>query len=410
MTDRPPARIQTLDLIRGAAVLGILTVNIASFAAGEGALHSPDVPHPGTGADHFVFAATLVLFEGKMRALFSMLFGASLLLFIERAEAAGRDGAVLQLRRLGWLLAFGYLHFALLWDGDILFIYAAIGLIALGFRHAGITQKLIGAVLALALWQAWSSVMWAPVLAQESAVLAGTASAAEREEHSLVLTQYRQQEAARANEVKSGWTGEVTTRLADRPAYPLTLAFYNWGETLAYMLLGMALLQSGFFSGGVSRKWLRRIIAGGLVLGGGASIALAAWAAQAGYPEMAMRYWAGYGLAFPHALMALSYAAALVMLAPWLLAGRTGQSLEAAGRMAFSNYIATSLVMTGLFHGWGLGLYGRYDAAAQFGFVLLGWALMLGWSKPWLARFRQGPLEWIWRSLTEWRVQPFTVR
>jgi uncharacterized protein len=107
-------------------------------------------------------------------------------------------------------------------------------------------------------------------------------------------------------------------------------------------------------------------------------------------------------------LLAIAYAALLMLAAPALLATRFGALLSAAGRMAFTNYIATSLVMTAIFYGWGLGLIGTVGPAEQWLFVALGWALMLGWSRLWLAHFAQGPLEWAWRSLTEWRVLPFT--
>ena len=392
------------------AVLGILTINIASFAAGEAAVHSPDAPHPGGAADHLAFAFNLVLFEGKMRALFSLLFGASLLLFIERADAAGRDGTALQLRRLVWLMVFGFAHFALLWDGDILFVYGAIGLAALAFRRSQASHKLIAAVFALALWQAFSSAGWIAPLTNESAVSAGAACTAAAQQHDQFIAPYRQQDAARSAEVAQSWPGEVAARMTDRPAYPLTLAFYNWGETLSFMLLGMALLQAGFFSGGIARHNLRRIAIGGLVLGGGASLGFALWAGARGYPELAMRYWTGYGLVFARAAMALGYAAALVLAAPRLLNTGLGQRLEAAGRMAFSNYIGTSLVMTGIFHGWGLGLYGQYGAAARWLFVVGAWALMLAWSPWWLRRFRQGPLEWLWRGLTDARLTSSTAR
>lgn len=399
-------RVRTLDLIRGVAVLGILAVNICGFASAESALHSPDLPRPGSPADHLAFAFTVVLIDGKMRALFSLLFGASMVLFIDRAEAAGRDSTRLQFRRLGWLVLLGYLHFALLWDGDILFLYGLIGLVALGFSRASVTHKLIAAVLALGLWQASSTAMWYPALAQETAVRAGKASPALIKAQSEVIEGYRRQDSKRQAESLSPWTGEVAIRMADRPAYPLELALYNWGETLSYMLAGMALLQTGFFAGTWPLRRLRIVAGVGLALGGGAGLALVLWGQSAGYPETAMRYWLGYGLAFPRLFMALGYAALLVLAAPQLLVLAIGQRLEAAGRMAFSNYIGTSLVMTGLFHGWGLGWFGQYGAAGRWIFVVLGWGLMLAWSKPWLARFRQGPLEWLWRSLTEWQLLP----
>ena len=116
-----------------------------------------------------------------------------------------------------------------------------------------------------------------------------------------------------------------------------------------------------------------------------------------------MHFALSYGLTLPHLAMALGYAALLVLAAPRLLRSVPGQMLEAAGRMAFSNYLGTSLVMSALCSGWGLGLFGQFGAAQRWTLVLLVWAMILAWSQPWLARYRQGPLEWAWRSLTEWK-------
>ncbi len=397
-------RIRTLDLIRGVAVLGILAINVASFAAPESAAYSPNLPRPSGPANQLAFIANLVLFEGKMRALFSLLFGASLLLFIERADAAGRDGTALQLRRLGWLMLFGYLHFALLWDGDILFLYALTGLVALRLRHLWPSQLVAGALVVLVLWQAMGTAMWAPNLLREQSVVHGQASPQERRAYTELIQTFRQTDARSRAEAQLSWPGGVAARLTDRPAYPLTIALFNWGETLPLMLLGMALLRSGFFAGGWSQRRLRQVAVGGIALGGGISLAFALWARSAGYPEMAMHYALSYGLVLPHLAMALGYAALLVLAAPRLLHWVPGQQLEAAGRMAFSNYIGTTLVMSALCAGWGLSLFGQFGAAQRWTLVLLVWALILAWSQPWLTRYRQGPLEWLWRSLTEWRI------
>ena len=403
MEQAPTGRIRTLDLIRGVAVLGIVAINVASFAAPESAAYSPNLPHATGSANHWAFMANLVLFEGKMRALFSMLFGASLVLFIERAELAGRDGAALQLRRLGWLGLFGYLHFALLWDGDILFLYAVVGFVALGLRQLRPAQLVTAALLLLLLWQALGSALWGPNLVSEHTVVSAAPSSPAQRDYAALIADFRKADARSLAEAQLSWPDEVKARLTDRPDYPPTLVFYNWGETLPLMLLGMALLRSGFFAGAWTRRRLWQVAAGGTVLGGGISLAFALWARGAGYPEMAMHYALSYGLVLPHLALALGYAALLVLAAPRLLRTTLGQQLEAAGRMAFSNYLATSLVLTALCSGWGLGLFGQFGPAQRWTLVLLVWALMLSWSQPWLARYRQGPLEWAWRSLTEWR-------
>ena len=406
MEPAPSDRFRTLDLIRGVAVLGILAINVASFAAPHSAAFSPDLPQTGVMADRAAYFVTLVLFEGKMRALFSVLFGASLLLFVERADAAGRNGARRQARRLAWLLAFGYLHFALVWDGDILFLYAAIGFVALALRKWQPRWLVVAAALILALWQVWGAALWLPSVTQEAAVMAGTATPAGQRSHARDLAEFRKEDARDQVDAQLSWPAQVQAKLVGRADAPLGLIAYNWGETLPWMLLGMALLRTGFFAGQWPRRRTVWLAGAGLGLGGAGTLGFALWAARSHYPEAAMHFALGYGLALPHLAMALGYAALLVLAAPRLLRSVPGQMLEAAGRMAFSNYLATSLVMTMLCSGWGLGLFGQFGAAQRWTLVLLVWALMLAWSQPWLVRFRQGPLEWVWRSLTEARRLP----
>lgn len=398
-------RLNALDLVRGAAVLGILAVNIAGFAGPMQAVYTPHALGPASPAGEAVHAATLLLFEGKMRALFSVLFGAGLLLFIERRDAAGRDGERLQLRRLGWLALLGYLHY-LLWWGDILFLYALVGLLALALRSMTTPGLVAAALVAFTAWQGLGIKQSLPALQAELHAAAGTASPAQHRilaRHETAVAQRTTREMA---EYRSGFLDQARAKLRDQPFFPLRIVFLSMGEALPYMLIGMVLLRTGFFSGGWSRRRLLLTAALGLGLGGAATLACVLWAWRRDFPPEAMQLMINHALAFPHLVMALGYAALLVLAAPALLAGWLGKRLEAAGRMALSNYIGTSLVMTGLFYGWGLGLIGRVPVEVLPVFVLLGWMLMLGWSKPWLDRFGQGPLEWLWRCLTEWRILP----
>lgn len=401
-----PDRIPALDLIRGIAVLGILAVNIAGFAAPDSASVSPHLPSTGTPADVWTFAAVMVVFEGKMRGLFALLFGASMLLFVERAEAKGHDGARLQLHRLGWLALFGYLHFLLLWDGDILFLYAVVALGALALRQAQPLPSVLAALVIFTLWQGIGTALWYPAVSNEAAVLDGTASAGQRQSHAAAVAVARQEDQLDTERAALGFAEQARTRLTEEPFYPLLLVIFNWAEVFTLMLIGMALQRTGFFAGAWPRARLRQIAVLGIVGGGALTAGFILWACQRSFPEMLMHLAIQSMLGFAHLFTMVGFAALAMLRAEWLLASALGRRLEAAGRMAFSNYLATTLVMTAIFSGWGLGLFGQYGSFDRMAFVVLGWALMLGWSKPWLDRYRQGPLEWLWRSLTERRWLP----
>ncbi|MDE8652676.1 DUF418 domain-containing protein [Novosphingobium album (ex Liu et al. 2023)] len=400
MDQAAPDRVAALDLIRGVAVLGILAINIAGFAGPAITALSPGAILPATPADEAAFAFAFLFFEGKMRALFSLLFGASMMLFIESAEAQGRDGDILQFRRLCWLMVFGQLHYLLFWWGDILFSYAACGIVALLLRRMA-----VGGMITLALAIFTGTHMWAaftgwPAVVAEEAVRLGAASAGQARAHADMLApafRFANTELARYG---ADFGTIALAKLRERPFWLFEMTAQNLGETLPLMLIGMALYRTGFFAGRWPAHAIRAAAIGAGTLGLGATLAVLAWMWPRHFPIIAMGQAMLSFLAFPHLLMAFAYAALLVIAAPRLCASPPGRWLAAAGAMALSNYIAASAVMTAIFYGWGLGLFGTVGAAGQWAFVLAGWALMLTASAAWLARYRYGPLEWLWRSLT----------
>jgi len=407
---RPADRILALDLVRGVAVLGILAINIGGFAGPIAATLSPDQPVPGNAADHAWYAFALVVFEGKMRAIFTMLFGASMLLFVERAEAAGEDGERLQLRRLGWLALFGYLHFLLLWWGDILFLYALAGSVALAFRNAPPRPLLAGALGLFVAWHAALGAQGLSAVADEQAVLAGTASPALVQSYRAERAMEAATSATELARYREGWLIQAAARLQDQSGEPLSAALATMGETVPLMLIGMALYRLGFFHGSWSSRTLRRLMVGGIAVGGAVTLEFAAYAWSKHFPPVVMVQALAYGLAVPHLLMGLGYAAGLMLVSPRLACTEPGRRLIAAGRMAFTNYMAMTVVMTFVFYGWGLGLVGEVAPRWHPLLVAGGWLLMLGWSPAVLALMRQGPLEWLWRSLTQWRRLPLLRR
>lgn len=407
MASAAPHRIAALDLVRGVAVLGILTINVAVFAGGSNGPLSPALTGPAGPADEAAFAINLVLFEGKMRGLFTLLFGASLLLFIERRDGSGDDGMRWQLRRLGWLFAIGYAHQLLLWSGDILMLYAMLAPLALAGRHWSPRRLAVVAIAFFALWHAALALAGWPSLAAVEAVRAGTANAAMLADQTAARAAIAADAQAELAALRLPYAEMLAARFGETLYMPFLIALFALGETVPLMLLGMALYRSGFFAGGWTRAGLWQLALGGLAVGLPLAGAMTWWVWSRGFPPEAMMFIL-LGAAGPsHLALTLAYAALLVLAAPWLLATAIGRRLRAAGQMALSNYLLSSLLMTFVFHGWGLGLIGTTGTLALCGYVVAVWLVLLGWSQPWLARYRQGPVEWLWRSLTERRVQPF---
>ncbi|MDT0506875.1 DUF418 domain-containing protein [Novosphingobium sp. MMS21-SN21R] len=396
-TDFPRSRIEAIDFLRGVAVLGILAINITGFWGPSLATFSPSIPRmdPG-GAVWFGFA--FVVFEGKMRALFSLLFGASMVLFAEAAERQGADPDLSQIRRLLWLALFGYLHFALLWWGDILFTYALCGLGALALRRLS-PWRLVGiAVPFYVLSHGIEALLALPGIFTEQAVLAGIAGPADVAEQADMMVRIGESVAADMAILQAGFIEAIRLKLGSAALQPLTVTLASFTETIPLMLIGMAMVRGGFFTDW-PRPRLAAVATVGIASGGAASLLAVQWLAAHDWPPRAMFLAIEDGMALPHLLMALGYAAVLVLVFPHVRDGLIGRALMAAGRCAFTNYLGTTVLMSAIFCGWGLGLGPELPRAWLPAFVVLGWAAMLIWPGWWLVRFRQGPLEGLWRRL-----------
>ncbi|RYD51587.1 MAG: DUF418 domain-containing protein [Sphingomonadales bacterium] len=382
--------------------MGILLLNIVAFAMPEAAYSNPRAHGGWHGADLAVWLGNFILFDGKMRALFSMLFGASMLLVIERAAAQGNDPAGIHYRRMAWLLAFGLAHLWLLWDGDILAQYAVIGMIAFAARDLPALRLITLGMLLVA--YSWLMAAQLPFGVYQALHAGDDRSAIElaawTSNFGVPPPGYIAAEIAAH---LRGYPELVRLRFAEHPSGPLPALIYYGPETLAYMYFGMAGLRSGMFAGqwpaARYRKWL-------LVTWG---TALPAYTALAGYVV-----WSGFsvfsvtlGLALATPLrpaMALGWVCLILLLVR--SSGALTERIAATGRMAFTNYLLTSLICTTLFYGYGLGWFGQLSRWQLYPIAAVIWAAMLLWSKPWLARFRFGPFEWLWRSLSRGSFQP----
>ncbi|WP_408588354.1 DUF418 domain-containing protein [Novosphingobium sp.] len=395
----PADRIEALDFVRGVAVLGILAINITGFWGPTLSSFSPMIPRAEPGGAAW-FTLAFVLFEGKMRALFTLLFGASMMLFCASVERRGRQPELMQARRLLWLGVFGYAHYLLLWWGDILFPYALCGLLALALRRlAPVTLAALGlSIFVLSHGAAMVGDLYG--LAAEQRVLAGHASPAEVAEQAGMMQRIAASVADDVRILNAGFVEAVRLRWTTAPFLPFETTLSTLTETFPLMLLGMALQASGFFAGEWSDRALRLLAMAGIGIGGALTLALLGWLAAHGWPPRAMFAALGSLGALPHLLMALGYAAGLLLLWPRVADRALARRIVAAGRCAFTNYIGTTALMGAFFSGWGLGLGPEIPRAWLPLFVVTGWLAMVAWPRWWLVRFRQGPLEALWRWLT----------
>jgi uncharacterized protein len=404
----PPPRIQTLDILRGVGVMGILAMNIVAFAMPPAAYVNPNAYGTESAWDLASWAFGFVFVDGKMRGLFSFLFGASLLLVIQKAEAKGESAASVHFRRMLWLLLFGYVHFYFIWYGDILTGYASIGLVAWFFRDKEPRKLLAWGVgfvlLEFALMSGFAASTHA-LTAMASGPRPDPAAVASLREFGEGITVYPPAELAEQMRLFLGsWPGVVRNQFSEHAADPLFMLFVFGWETLGYMLFGMAALKSGFFTGAWTNEQYRKVA----LIGFAATLplyALLAWLlVQDGFTVPGIFTYAFAATVLLRPVTVAAYAALIVLLTRG--AGRLTARIAAAGRAAFTNYLGTSILMTGFFYGWGAGRFGSFSRIELWLVVFAMWALMLAWSKPWLERHQYGPFEWLWRSLARGRIEP----
>jgi uncharacterized protein len=391
-------RLETLDVLRGFALLGILAMNIRAMAAPFSAYMNPTVLFPYEGASRGAYLFTSVFFDLKMMGLFSMLFGAGVLLYAAKPHESLRVVRGLWFRRMFWLLVIGLVHAYLIWDGDILVPYALTGIILLWwvrrlsaralFAMAAV-WLLVGGALGLGMGAMFDSMpsdekaeamaMWAPTPEQVQEQLASLRAG------------YFDVVAHRASFVVMGQT-----------MYYALFFFWRVG---GMMMLGMALLKSGFVDGRLPASTYARLGAFFAPLGLGLAWVGVNAVEQVNFnmPERSRPdLWNYYGAVFA----SIGYAALFIYAIKRGMFAGLRRRLAAVGQMAFSNYLTHSILTSILFLGWGFNLAGRFDYAAQLLVVAAIWLLQLIVSPIWLQHFRFGPAEWLWRSLTYWRRQP----
>jgi uncharacterized protein len=421
-------RIKLIDALRGIALLGILLMNIPVFAMPE--YFSEAFRSDPTNVNFWVRAVVDVGFEGKMRALFGMIFGAGVLLFISKKEQTGKPVTGLFYRRMLWLVLFGLIHAHLvLWLGDILYLYGICGMLVYLFRNVNPRYLVLGVPLVAAFDFTAGTLFYQHVrgvyIASADARNASTEGRSLTEEQTEALARWREIEKifipnrAEAKENTQKMKSDYATvgsyvRPRALLMETILLPIIIW-DSLALMLLGLALYRWGFLSG----NWASRDYWRVLTIGYGIGLPLVCFSFYHDFHTRPNREailsrleavpieWTALIYPFQRILLVLAHVSAAILLYKAGCFKRLFRALEAVGQMAFTNYVMQSVICTLVFFGYGLNYFAEMEYYQIFSVVLGVWVFQLIVSPLWLRYFLYGPLEWVWRSLTYWRIQPF---
>jgi uncharacterized protein len=419
---RSAERIGLLDTTRGVAVLGILLMNITEFGL-PNAYDDPTNWGGADGANLAVWRIMALFFEGTMRGLFTLLFGASALLFLERHLARSQDLKAVDLyfRRTLWLAVFGVINgYALLWDGDILFWYGLTGLLLFVFRNLPPRRLIAAAAIVLTLQSLVTSVEWFgyreirdEARAAQLAPLSGrTPTEAEREAMDAYRTLNEDFKPARTSQermiadIQASYASAFDV-ISERTWRAHTSFFFTHGllDSLGMMLLGMALYRLGVLTGAASTRTYLLMLLIGYGLGLAVNLYETSSLERAGFAVDALiRSYLTYDLG--RAPMTLGHIGLIALLYRVSSLGAVTRTFAAVGQMALTNYLTQSIFCLFVFTGAGFALFGELERHQLYYVVAAIWITQLVWSPLWLARFRFGPAEWLWRSLTYWRRQP----
>lgn len=419
-------RLVILDSLRGIAILGILLMNIPGFGFAEIIATDPTILNE-TGINYKTWYFIEWTLEGTQRALFSMLFGAGMILFISRQEkkVAGVMPAEYFFRRQLWLLVFGLFNgFVLLWFWDILFHYAIAGMILFAFRRMAPKGLLIGAGICLLLSTAFDNVS----LYDRKLTIAKGERVARIDTMKTKLTDQQTADLAAMNGFKESSTREAKLKKVEKEnkavlgsygvlfdhqtdktvRVEMKYGYYGIWDILLFMLVGIAFYKNGWLLG-KAPTWIYWMM---FIVGAGAGL-LISWSRLQSIIDSGFNYFdytKNISITYYEASRAFRSIGffGLVMLLyksgwfKWLF-----EILRPVGQMAFTNYLLQSLIGAIYFYGIGFGNFSKLERHELYYYAGAVWIFQIILSHIWLRQFRFGPFEWLWRTLTYWKLQPF---
>ena len=420
-------RIVILDSLRGIAILGILLMNIPGFALPDPVLHDPSILNEWGTVNFKTWYFIDWFMEGSQRALFSMLFGAGIILFITGKEKKtdGMWPADYFFRRQLWLLLFGLFNaFVLLWFWDILFHYAIIGILMFAFRRLSVKALIVAAVLSILLQTARENVdayRDRKIIYKGEMIAKMDTSVTKLTEDQKAdlgaMTEFKEKTSPEGklkkmkkslNSVQGSYGGFYEYQSERSLEGELYATYFLIWDILIFMFLGMAFFKSGIITGQASIKIYWALLIGGL--GVGLLISYFRLQPIIDYKFNHFEYTKNTSFRFyeiSRTFRALGIFGLIMLLYKsgwfnWFFA-----LMRPVGQMAFTNYLMQSLLVGLFFYGIGFGYFGKLQRHEIYYVVAATWVLQIIWSHIWLRFFRFGPLEWCWRSLTYWKLQPF---
>ena len=407
-------RIESIDVMRGIVLFGILLMNINGMALAN-AYGDPTVSGGATGWDLYTWITTNMLFEGTMRALFSLLFGAGMFILLDRMEKkdAGIKAADIYFRRLMWLLVFGLIHaYFILWTGEILFTYAVMGFLVYSFRNMAPKKLIIIALVLFTVGTVWNYVDYKSnvklIENLEMAEQFKTEDKALTDELKGATKKWEEMQTERSPEAIAEYNTNMQKDYFSVVAFlaPINLNFqryylfrYDVWDVLSMMLLGIAFFKMKILSAEKSYRFY------GVMMLVGYGIGL-----SVNYYEVQMIIDNNFSvLSFAKSnityelgriSVAMGHIGAIMLLCKLPVLALLKIALGAVGKMALTNYVMHSVFAMFLFTGAGFGLFGEFQRHELLYIVFLIWIFQLIASPLWLKYHYFGPLEWLWRNLS----------
>ncbi|NQV03059.1 MAG: DUF418 domain-containing protein [Bacteroidia bacterium] len=394
----PANRILSIDVLRGVAVLGILIMNIQHFSMIGAAYINPDAYGDLTGINKWIWILSHLLTTEKFMGIFSILFGAGIILFTTHIVEKGRRAGPLHYRRNFWLLIFGLLHAYLIWYGDILVAYSLCAFLAFLFRKMKPKKLVIIGVLFFII----------PILLY--LMFGATVKFWPEESYNQNMQTWLPTVEKVHHEIASmqgNWLAQMDVRIPGAIFMETFLFFIQvFWRVMGLMLLGMALFKWGILSASRSNQFYLRLTLLSLIPG----MLIVAWGIHENFAaqwQMPFSMFTGILFNYIGSIgVSLGYIGIVMLIcksAKWL---RFNHVFSSVGKMAFSNYIMTSIICSFIFYGHGFALFGEVERWVQILIVPGIWIILIIFSLFWLRSYYYGPLEWLWRVLTYWHRQP----